>query len=769
VKEFKAFLNSTTERVIQQSLDTYKRANPYRFKNREKYAEIMNEFYQMEALRRFRKRELIEKDIEHNIPLLEDSFCERINIINFMVDWAWTDNPRNLNIGVPTHIPWIPWPDQIGLIDQIYTWYLNSQRGLIDKCRGQGATWIFSMILVQEWRWKNGFMGGCGSNKADNVDKRDDPDCIFEKIRAIIRGLPNWWMPKNFNWKKHDKIGNIVRLDQDGTVLAQIAGQQGVDIGRGGRRSMYFIDEAASLEFPKEADHALSENTDCQIDVSTPKGMNNFGQKRHSGQVGVYTLKWQNNPMLDEEWHAEKTATRSKEIMAQEYNLDYLGSVEGIFIEKKWIDAAVEYELSASGNNQSGLDVAAGGGDLSAYANRIGPALRRLWQGNFDNGTILANNAIEKTTQDKGDVLHYDEIGVGFAVKSAVDSLEHKPKFGIFGLNAGGGCSDIFYPEYERKAKDIFLNARGEWWYILRRRFEKTYEMVHGIATYPHEELISIPDDQTLRTELAGPKRIFTQNGKIKCESKEDMLKRGIKSPNKADAVALAFAPYDGGRKHIVDTHFKTEDPEIIWDNRAFIRRDCLNYGAICQLEDLSINAVGVLWDHTKGHLYIYEELVMDYPDSEEIARKLNHRMRLANFQFEKFLGNKLMFAEDRKSIARSIKKEFKKIQTKQTIKIKEPARYDPMGSLVIINRLIKKGKLTVFRRCKEVALQMSTWRLDHGKMKETGMREGLLMIVSELKKSSRIKEIMSKREYKRTPGTVDPNKPTQAAGFLKH
>jgi hypothetical protein len=51
-----------------------------------------------------------------------------------------------------------------------------------------------------------------------------------------------------------------------------------------------------------------------------------------------------------------------------------------------------------------------------------------------------------------------------------------------------------------------------------------------------------IPDDPILAEELTGPEYIVKLNGKIQLEAKEDMRKRGMSSPNRADALCLTFA-----------------------------------------------------------------------------------------------------------------------------------------------------------------------------------------------------------------------------------
>jgi phage terminase large subunit len=45
-----------------------------------------------------------------------------------------------------------------------------------------------------------------------------------------------------------------------------------------------------------------------------------------------------------------------------------------------------------------------------------------------------------------------------------------------------------------------------------------------------------------LVSELASPRYKFTSTNKIQIESKEDMKRRGVPSPNDADALILTFA-----------------------------------------------------------------------------------------------------------------------------------------------------------------------------------------------------------------------------------
>lgn len=52
----------------------------------------------------------------------------------------------------------------------------------------------------------------------------------------------------------------------------------------------------------------------------------------------------------------------------------------------------------------------------------------------------------------------------------------------------------------------------------------------------------SIPKDEVLRDDLLGPETIPRLDGKLQIESKKDMKRRGLPSPNRGDALDLSFA-----------------------------------------------------------------------------------------------------------------------------------------------------------------------------------------------------------------------------------
>lgn len=97
----------------------------------------------------------------------------------------------------------------------------------------------------------------------------------------------------------------------------------------------------------------------------------------------------------------------------------------------------------------------------------------------------------------------------------------------------------------------MFANVKAQAWWSLRERFYKTYRATQYSEDYREDELISLSSGietstlECLKAELSRPRIDYDGNGRVKVESKKDMAKRGIKSPNLADAVVMAFAPTD--------------------------------------------------------------------------------------------------------------------------------------------------------------------------------------------------------------------------------
>ncbi|HBS1162025.1 TPA: phage terminase large subunit [Klebsiella pneumoniae] len=99
------------------------------------------------------------------------------------------------------------------------------------------------------------------------------------------------------------------------------------------------------------------------------------------------------------------------------------------------------------------------------------------------------------------------------------------------------------------RKKDFFANLKAQAWWLVADRFRNTFNAVKNGEQYPVDELISIDSScpllEKLKLELTTPHRDFDKNGRVMVESKKDLAKRDVPSPNVADAFIMAFAPTD--------------------------------------------------------------------------------------------------------------------------------------------------------------------------------------------------------------------------------
>jgi phage terminase large subunit len=191
-------------------------------------------------------------------------------------------------------------------------------------------------------------------------------------------------------------------------------------------------------------------------------------------------------------------------------------------------------------SNIAGFDVAGGGIDKNAYPLRHDSTISKIIQWNDADSVSATHEAVRLGTEDEIETLYLDPIGVG---DGAVGTLrQNEPPFEWYGVDSRHRPSDDFFENEDKLCSEKFLNKRAELWWKMRRRFERTYEYVTKGVQHKHEEMISIPNDPQLITELSTPLYFYRDNGKLKIESKEDMRKRGVASPNMADAVVMCFA-----------------------------------------------------------------------------------------------------------------------------------------------------------------------------------------------------------------------------------
>jgi hypothetical protein len=441
----------------------------------------------------------------------------------------------------PAIAPFYPMPKQIEMLRWLEELQRTGNNGVIEKSRDMGASWIACIYAVHQFLFYPDVAIGFGSRKAELVDKRKDPDSLFEKIRMILRRLPAWVAEENRTYE--DKIMLFSNL-LNGSV---IKGEGGDKIGRGGRTSLYFVDESAFLQNSESVAAALSANTECQIHISTPNGTSNeFYRMRSSGVFPVFRLHYCDNLRRSLEYYEKKKRELPPHRWASEYEIDYTASVEGIYIIPAWVRAAINLVdrfpamLNPDASAIAGLDVATEGGNKNVFTIRRGAVVlsQQIWDGLDTTQTAFKVHEIMRDRRISS--LIFDGDGVGAGVAGTLNSIPDKP-YTVTVFHGGSTPSDRVWEGEERTSREKFRNSRAETWGIVRERFKRTYEMVEGVMAHALEDLISIPNEGDLIMQLSQPVIKYDFSGKELLESKQELRKRGISSPDRADSLVYCF------------------------------------------------------------------------------------------------------------------------------------------------------------------------------------------------------------------------------------
>ena len=183
-----------------------------------------------------------------------------------------------------------------------------------------------------------------------------------------------------------------------------------------------------------------------------------------------------------------------------------------------------------------GLDVARFGDDSTALAKRAGNVQlepSKEWFGKDLMQTVGILKMEYDAAKEKPDAIMVDVIGIGAGV------VDRGKEIGlpVVGINVAESAS----------ADERYARLRDELWFEGREWLERRD--------------CKLAADDALVGELTTAKYSILSNGKIKVEGKDEMKKRGVASPNRADAWLLTFARVG----------FKSNWKPIKYDNRGII------------------------------------------------------------------------------------------------------------------------------------------------------------------------------------------------------
>lgn len=204
--------------------------------------------------------------------------------------------------------------------------------------------------------------------------------------------------------------------------------------------------------------------------------------------------------------------------MSPEYQVRVLGEfptyAENTVIPVAWVVAAVDRETEEDTTCVLGIDPARFGDDETVLAIRKGTGILPLKIVRKQDTVEVAKFAQGIINEHHPQVVAIDGTGgLGAAIADTLRYWGHK---NVVDMAVNGKAA----------RDDKFMNKRAELWWNLREQFRTN--------------VISIPDDDVLKSQLSYPQYKFDMKGRYQIEPKEEMKARGLASPDRAEAVMLA-------------------------------------------------------------------------------------------------------------------------------------------------------------------------------------------------------------------------------------
>ena len=177
------------------------------------------------------------------------------------------------------------------------------------------------------------------SNIAILANKSSTARDILGRLQLAYENLPKWMQQGVVNWNK-----GKIELENKSTIVAAATSSSAI---RGGSYNIIFLDEfafvptnIAEMFFSSVYPTISSGQKTKMIIVSTPYGMNQFyklwvdAEKKRNDYIPI-EVHWSEVPGRDEEWKEMTIRNTSPEQFQQEFECEFLGSVNTLISPAK--------------------------------------------------------------------------------------------------------------------------------------------------------------------------------------------------------------------------------------------------------------------------------------------------------------------------------------------------------------------------------------------------------------------------------------------------
>jgi len=283
------------------------------------------------------------------------------------------------------------------------------------------------------------------------------------------------------------------------------------------------VDEASAVPEAvfEAAAGSMSGHSATTILISNPTRNSGLFYKTHHDLASDWCrmhVSCRDNPLVSPDFISQIAATYGETSNA--FRIRVLGEFaladDDTLIPAELVDQALERDVTVSPVEPMiyGLDVARFGTDRTALCKRKGNVVLevRHWGGLDLMQTVGA--VVNEAKKDNPEEICVDTIGLGSGVADRLREM------GLNVRDVNVAESSAMNPNANRLRDELWLSVKD--WLGTRA--------------------VKLPKDETLRHELVAPRYTFSSSGKVVVESKDAMKRRGMRSPDLADALCLTFA-----------------------------------------------------------------------------------------------------------------------------------------------------------------------------------------------------------------------------------
>lgn len=321
-----------------------------------------------------------------------------------------------------------------------------------------------------------------------------------------------------------------LRLDFENGSRVSLHGADNPDSLRGLYLDGVVLDEYADFRpeaYPTVIRPALSDRRGFAIFIGTPRGHNHFFELHQAAlrNPGWYAARFPASAtgLVPDDETASARSQMSEGQYRQEYECDFDVTGEDTLVPLSLVLDAMDRPVGyRDALPVMGLDVGMSlGGDPSAIVVRQGGKVVHAEEFRSDDTLAVAGFARERFQDFRPEALYVDAVGWGAGAAHTLSGWG----LPVTAVNVAESAS----------ASERFNRRRDELWWKAREFFAGRACCIDA----------AMPLSGKLAAELSAPRFSYLPTGRIKVEGKEELKRRGVPSPNLADAFVLTMAHAD--------------------------------------------------------------------------------------------------------------------------------------------------------------------------------------------------------------------------------